>query len=158
VSPQKRRNIPERLKQNNRPSVQEFDPQELLFLRFIQLIQEGGYFYPASIGFPDFSVNRGRFSEPEDVLLPIYLNLGIATFNVEDIPDEKVFGEGSSQETVYSFVIVHVPEPDNYAHSEIRTKKNGVYNKKTKIKNKEVKRYFRYKLSEKIKILRHLPT
>jgi len=153
VSPQ-RRNIPERLKQNNRSAVQEFDPQELLFHRFKKLNEEGDHLYPAQVRFPDFSVNRGRFSEPEDVLLPIYLNWGIVSFNVEDIPDEKVIGEGNSQETVYSFIIVHVPEQDNYAHSEVRTEKNGVYNQDRKIKNKEVKRYFRYKLSEKLIILK----
>ena len=108
MSYQESRNIPERLKQNNRPAVQEFDPQERLFHRFNKLIEEGGHLYPAQIRFPDFSVNRERFSEPEDVLLPIYLNWGIVAFNVENIPDEKVTGEGSSQETVYSFIIIHV--------------------------------------------------
>lgn len=154
MAPQKRRKIPERLKQNNSPAVQEFDSQKRLFQRFDKIIEKGGHLYPAQVRFPDFSVNRERFSEPEDVLLPIYLNWGIVAFKVEDIPDEKVTGEGTSKETVYSFIIVHVPEPDNYSHSEVRTKKNGVYNKKLRIESKEVKRYFRYKLSERLKTLR----
>lgn len=100
----KSRKIPDRLKQYDRPAVQEFDPQERLFQRFNELIEEGGHLYPAQVRFPDFSVNRECFSEPEDVLLPIYLNWGIIAFKVEDIPDEKVTGEGTSQETVYSFI------------------------------------------------------
>ena len=154
MAPQKSRKIPERLKQNNRPAVQEFDPQEHLFQRFDKLIDEGGHLYPAQVRFPDFSVNRELFSKPEDVLLPIYLDWGIVSFKVEDIPDKKITGERTSKETIYSFIIVHVPEQDNYSHSEVRAEKNGIYNKKLRIESKEVKRYFRYKLSEKLKTLR----
>ena len=154
MSSQARRNIPERLKQNNRPAIQQFDPQERLFQRFDKLIEEGGHLYPAQVHFPDFSVNRERFSKPEDVLLPIYLKWGIVAFKVKDIPDKKIVNEGAEEETIYSFIIVHIPQSDNYAHSEVRTEKNGVY-KKGKIKNKDVKRYFRYKLSEKLKTLRY---
>ena len=154
MSPQSGKNIPERLKQNGRPAVQEFDPQERLFQRFDKLIEEGGHLYPAQVRFPDFSVNRERFSEPEDVLLPIYLDWGIVAFKVEDIPGEKVTGAGTSKETVYTFIIVHVPQLENYSHSEVRTRKNGVYNKKFRIESKGVKRYFRYILSERLETLR----
>ncbi len=154
MASQARRNIPERLKQNNRPAIQQFDPQERLFHRFNKLTQEGGHFYPASIGFPEFSVNRERFSEPEDVLLPDFFNWGIAAFKKEDIPGAFVIGNENSNETVYDFIVFHVPEEENYSHSEVRTLVNGVYSKKKRIRNKDVKRYFRFKLSERLKTVR----
>lgn len=154
MAPTKSRKIPDRLKRNNRPAVQEFDPQEHLFQRFDKLIGEGDYLYPAQVRFPDFSVNRGRFSEPEDVLLPNFLDWGIAAFDVEDIPSEIIIESNDSNDTIYDFTIVHVPEEDNYSHSEVRTLINGAYNKKKRIKNKFVKRSFRYNLGEKLQILR----
>ncbi len=158
MSPQESRTIPERLKRNNRPAVQEFDPQERLFHRYNELIEEGGCFYPASIRFPDFSVNRELFSEPEDVLLPIYQDYGVAAFKVEDIPGEQVVEQGTSKETVYNFTVVHVPESENYAHSEVRVEKDGVYKNNLRVKNKEVKRNFRFKLSERLIMLRQPST
>ena len=95
MSPQENSRIPERLKRNNRPAVQEFDPHESLFQRFDKLIENSDHLYPAQVRFPDFSVNRERFSEPEDVLLPNFFDWGIAAFNYEDIPGEFVVGNES---------------------------------------------------------------
>ena len=53
------------------------------------MVQNGQYVYPSAIRFPDFSVNREEFSEPEDVLLHNYpdcLGWGIAAFRVKDLP------------------------------------------------------------------------
>ena len=144
MAPIKTKKLPERLKQKKRPPVQEFDTKERLFQRFDELITDRPYIYPNQVRFPEFSVNRERFSEPDDVLLPDYLDWGIVSFKIEDIPGKRVIGEGTSGETTYSFVAVHVPIPDNYSHSEIRTEKNGVYTKGKKISNKNIKRYFRY--------------
>ena len=148
--------IPDRLVTNSRGAVQDFSQQEeRLFIRFNELKAVGGNLYPASIGFPNFSTNRERFSEPEDVLLanyPNYLNWGIAAFRIEDIPGDI----STSEETTYSFVPLHDPEPYNYSHTEMRTEKNGIYQEGVKIKSSKVKREFRYKLSEKINIIKQV--
>ena len=50
-----------------------------------------GFPIPARIRFfPDASVNRGKYSEPEDVLIPGWLGWGIAAFTVVEIPAQLV--------------------------------------------------------------------
>lgn len=146
--------IPDRLLRKGRVATQNFQPVEKLFLRFNKLLEENGYIYPSSIHFPAFSVNREKFSEPNDVLLKNYLDWGIAAFKVEDIPDDTETEQNDDSHTVYSFKAVHCPEDFNYAHSEVHTERNGSYKENIKIKSKIVKRYFKYTLSGRINIIK----
>jgi hypothetical protein len=64
------------------------------------------------------SVNRGAFSEPEDVLFSEtgeYNGLGVVEFRVAEVPSRVDQDEGPS----YSFFPRHEPEELNYSHSEI---------------------------------------
>jgi len=65
---------------------------------------------------PDQSVNRSKYSRPNDVLFPQYFLCGILAFPVSDVPNNLLSGTGISTE----FKVTHVPFRDNYAHSEIR--------------------------------------
>jgi len=64
------------------------------------------------------SVNRGDFSEPEDVLFSEtgrYNGLGVVGFSVADIPERVDQPQGPG----YVFFMRHEPEDNNYSHSEI---------------------------------------
>ena len=71
---------------------------------------------PAGVPFPDLSVNRGKYSEPSDVLIGYPSAVGVATARVEDIPESI---------DDFEFRPVHDPEPDNYSHAEIRAFRDG---------------------------------
>jgi hypothetical protein len=145
--------------QGQRSIENNFGSDELLYRRFCPDEVLGDRLAPDSIKFPDWSVNRQKYSQPEDVQFPsgsalVYLCCGVAGFSVSDIPS-KIDPQG-----VYTFVIEHKPELDNYAHSELVTYKNGRAGKEIpnfKIgKNKsekEIKKTFRTMLSDKTKII-----
>ncbi|MEW6236937.1 MAG: hypothetical protein AB1656_16255 [Candidatus Omnitrophota bacterium] len=128
---------------------QNFEPFERLFWRIDEIKEERIDF--TSIRFPVFSVNREKYSKPEDVLRPSWLNWGIAAFYVKDIRMISMTPENSLYE--YSYNVFHNPLIDNYAHSEVRTLKNGVYNSKLKTPN-SVKLRFRMQLRDEAIILK----
>lgn len=78
---------------------------------------------PAAFNLPIQSVNRGLYSNPQDVLLPNHQNAGIAAFPVQAIPMPKQHPQNAAQ--VYSLAVLHVPEQDNFSHSEIHGLLNG---------------------------------
>ncbi|MEX1268854.1 MAG: hypothetical protein WEA56_07620 [Balneolaceae bacterium] len=145
--------LPDRMFRNGRKLDQKFDAKEKLFQRFSKLSSLKGAIYPNSIRFPDFSVNREKFSEPLDVLLhdyPNLLKLGVASFKVKDLPGPQKTGD-KKKKTTYCFKAEHVPLDDNYAHSEVRVYKNGKYSTKTNVA-KTIKTKFRIHLANCIKI------
>jgi hypothetical protein len=73
-----------------------------------------------SVNFPNFSVNRGKYSVPEDVLKP-KPTWWIVSFQVKDIPTNLKTEDGRN----FQFAPVHLPEPDNDAHSEVRSNLEG---------------------------------
>jgi hypothetical protein len=103
---------------NGRPALTHFAPDELLFLRYGVDDFVNGQLAAAAIHFPKQSVNRGRFSEPGDVLFHNdgkYDGLGAVEFDVADIPATITGDQGST----YRFFMHHEPLDDNYGHSEI---------------------------------------
>jgi len=103
---------------NERPVIAHFAPEELLFLRYGVDDFVNGQLAVGAIKFPKQSVNRGCFSEPEDVLYHDegkYNGLGAVEFSVEDIPPTITGDQGST----YRFFAHHEPRDDNYGHSEI---------------------------------------
>lgn len=107
-------------------------------------IGRDGFVLPPGIPFPDLSTNREKYSEPEDVVLGYEEDaVAIAAARVRDIP-ERV-GE-------YEFRPVHVPEPENYAHTEVRTFQEGEHLERKP--SKTVRKEFR--LSFRLKVLREL--
>lgn len=109
--------IPERLKRRGREADQEFSLGERLFRRVTPRhpLDSEGFVLPPGVPLPDLSVNREKYSEPEDVLIGYPDAIGVAAAVVGDIPAEI---EG------YEFRAVHDPEEDNYSHTEIRTFRN----------------------------------
>lgn len=110
--------IPERLKRLGRPADQEFTPQERLFRRVTryQLIDSDGYVLPPGVPLPDLSVNREKYSQPEDVLIGHPDAVAIAAAVVSDIPT-AISG--------HEFRPVHDPEEENYSHTEVRALRDG---------------------------------
>lgn len=138
-----------------------FYPDEPLYLRI-----KPKYFSGAApnwnditvnhIRFPNFSVNRGEYSQPEDVLKPKWLDCGIAKFLVRDVPERVV------EDQSCTFGVEHLPEKEdkardieeNYAHSEVRAYKNGKFGEEP---NRAARLKFRAILRNRMVILQ-LPT
>ncbi|MBX3147260.1 MAG: hypothetical protein KF785_10870 [Gemmatimonadales bacterium] len=108
---------------------QDFDPTEELYLRLSlerrptqSAIKKA---IAEQVHFPKCSVNRGKYSEPYDVVR-LKPGWSVGVFEVRDIPASlecKVQG-------LYEFFVFHCPEADtdgvmNYAHSEIRSRFDG---------------------------------
>ena len=116
ISPPER---PERLYRRGREVVPEFAATEMLYMRYSaeQFLED--HLSPAAIRSQlQQSVNRGSFSEPEDVLFSetgAYNGLGAVGFPVSAIPDKVDQPDGPS----YTFSVQHQPEELNYSHSEI---------------------------------------
>lgn len=142
--------IPDRLLRKGRPPCQHFEPDERLFRRIQkQHVLDTGGIISLGVRFPCFSVNREEFSEPEDVLLPCYHDHGICAFTVADVPKGPERPEGSDY--TYTFDVVHVPEEKNYAHSEVRAYRDGVYDPSHRVAS-SVKKRFRMALRQRMNV------
>lgn len=144
-------NIPERLLRQGRIVDRQFDSSERLYHRCQLRHIDSERLLPEAIRFPNFSVNRSKYSEPEDVLLPNYQDWGIAAFEVIDIPESQ----STDTNTEYSWRVEHDPLDENYAHSEVRTFKNSVYTENLKVPT-TIKKEFRQILSDRARVI-HKP-
>jgi len=115
------------------------------------------------IHFPNTSVNRNKYSEPGDVLIVAcsksndsLRNFGISQFTVGSIPKSINSAEDINNSDVdwsqWSWDVIHVPEPNNYAHSEIRTFYEKQYPPKRK-PNKTIKKWWRTVLREHVTVI-----
>ena len=152
-------NIPERLLRNGRAENQIFDTHERLFFRFRFNSENdslvGKRISPSAIWFPDLSTNRELCSEQEDVLLPNFLDWGIASFEVGALPAPITpLPDGKLHELRPH----HDPEENNYSHTEVRCFKGGIYKKTHANLNDHAKKIFRTKLSEVMTILKSAAT
>lgn len=114
---------------------------------------------PQGIDFPAMSVNRGKYSQPEDVRLairkvdPNWDSWGIAEFVVGDVPFEPDDNTKSDNLTYeWTWRMAHGPESENYAHTEIRTFRNGTFRRDVSVP-KSIKKWFRLALSPKTKVI-----
>jgi len=98
----------------------EFLPSELLYYRIIVGGPVGSRPDGVDIRLPEDSVNRGKYSEPGDVLFPDYFHLGVAEFLVSRIPAPRSFTNQQGETKDYELKVEHDPQEDNYAHSEVR--------------------------------------
>jgi hypothetical protein len=109
---------PGHMLRNGRGEDQVFSQDELLYRRCISDHLHDNRIVDASFNFPGTSVNRSKYSQPEDALLSDdgqFAGCGVLEFAVESIPAQIEDGEG------VRFVCFpkHVPQDDNYSHSEI---------------------------------------
>ena len=144
------RERPDRMYRRGRAEDSEFRPEELLFRRYMKEHWVEGQFTPAGFKFPKQSVNREKYSEPEDVLFAeeaSFEGWGVLQFSVSDIPP-RLF---ANEVLAFIFFPKHVPEEDNYAHSEIwcdQEERTGEYVEPSK----KFKKLFRSKLSQRVSI------
>ncbi len=132
-----------------------FEPSERLFRRFSPENYSAGVLAPDAIPFPDFSVNREKYSQrPEDVLHPNYPGSGIAAFTVGDVPSSLPSKGGGAD---YEFKVKHRPTESNHAHSEVWCCRNGQHLKKKRSQTNippEVQFSFRMLLLKRVTIVR----
>jgi hypothetical protein len=109
---------PERMLRNGRAEDQIFDQDELLYRRYFSDHLHNNMIVDASFSFPGTSVNRAKYSQPEDALFSDdedFDGWGVLEFAVKSIPAQLEDGQG------VRFVCFpkHVPEQHNYSHTEI---------------------------------------
>lgn len=152
---------PRRMWRQGREIDPVFEPTEPLFSRCAKKdIIEGDensadVLSSIAVRFPDFSVNRGKYSEPEDVLIPSvgepldkYAQMGIVKFTVG-----TATWEHKPDQVKYEMRVEHNPDEHNYSHSEVKTYKNGVYDSGVKINN-TIKKEYRARLARGAEIVR----
>jgi hypothetical protein len=134
----------------DRAVVSEFLDSEEIYYRL--KMPEGSELKidPNDIDMPSFSVDRGLFTtKPADVVHK-YPGQSVAVTTVGEIrkiEQTHEHREGMDTPITLRFTcdLGHIPEPDNYAHSEVNLLKNG--NKISDIKNKVVKTKIRAMLA-----------
>jgi hypothetical protein len=141
-----------------RPTDSEFLPSEPLYYRMSVAGSVGSR--PDGIDirlFPEDSVNRGKYSEPRDVLYPSYFHLGVAEFPVSKIPAPRSFTDQQGDTRVFALTVEHDPKEDNYAHSEVRSYREGFRIEHTGKIPKTLKSEFRQLLAEAMVICIAVP-
>lgn len=140
--------------------MDRFGRDEVLFRRFRKNQLVNGELTPAALQFPKtaaeggHSVNRSRFSEPEDVLWvgqDRVEGFGIFQFAVSVIPPDVTCPDTHAR---YAFFPKHVPLEDNYAHSEIWCDHMPRENAGYVIPSNRVKKELRAKISKYSQIIR----
>ena len=123
----------QRVHENGRSEDTDFPSAEALYRRYREKDLVDGKPTPLSaFRFDDnsgHSVNRGRYSEPQDVLEPDCCNglmrIGYVVLElaVGDIPAEITSADETRR--VYNFQMKHVPKATCFAHSEIWCNQHG---------------------------------
>jgi len=144
--------LPPALCRKGRPIDPEFQPDEEFYFRVRPDQIDGDRVTPLSIQVPAQSVNRQKYCpNPEWVLLPKYLDCGIAVFLRRDVPPSMT----SAGNVTYSFIVEHDPQEENYSHSEVRCYRDQetVFKPNLKV-NQETKMNFRMRFAEKMRVIR----
>ena len=106
---------PERMRRNGRPEDQSFEASEKLFRRYTRSYYFNGQFSNTGFSFSSpQSVNREKYSQPEDVLFSEtneFANEGVLSFKVEDLP-----AAFPTHDPRYTFQPKHIPLEIDYAH------------------------------------------
>lgn len=102
------------------PPDNPIPPEESLYRRVCWADVEGDHVLATAIDLPSWSFNRAKYSVPEDVLDLVNRSAynGVAEITVGAIP-----AEFTPLEKTYHLWAEHVPCLQNYAHSEVRVKR-----------------------------------
>lgn len=141
--------LKEHIKRNNRPIDDHFPPDEMLYRRVKKDEIVDGQVEYSVLKVPVFCANRSKYSLPEHVILFPFQDWGVIAFEIQYIPSGPY---NTDEKTSYTFNVVHVPEEENYSHTEVRACKNGEYSARTKVPD-SVKHKWRLKLREYIKVI-----
>jgi hypothetical protein len=99
---------------------------------------------------PSCSFNRGKYSNPQDVLDPDHPEMSMIAFLVAGNLPQPV-PHPSDPQTKFGFRLEHLPEENNYSHSEVQVTKNATV--ASNLKSSEVRRHLRESLAEKMFVL-----
>lgn len=134
--------IPDELMRNDRPTDQDFDPEERLYIRFKKLI--GGKPDVSQIQ-TNQSANRSKYcSNPEWVLIneaAKFSGWSYGYVTVENSTFDKRSGPPASED--YFFAPWHEPTNTNYSHTEIQAFKDIQKTQRFDRLSKKVKTDFR---------------
>ena len=137
--------VPIRLLRQGRAPDPDFLPSERLFRRAPPDALAENRPLETAITFPDFSVNREKYSLPGDLLVD-HPGFSILAFEVRDIPPK--LGADARE---FTFRVEHEPMEENYAHSEVRTYCDG--ERARKKPPKTIRAKFRLQLAAHARIL-----
>jgi hypothetical protein len=141
---------PEHLLRNGRPEDQAFDADELLYRRYIREHLHNDKIVDAHFDFPRTSVNRGKYSQPEDVLFSEngqFERWGVLEFPVSGIPAILQDAQGER----FVCFPAHAPLDSNYGHTEIaceRERQRG----EPAIPGPAARKKFRAMLSKQVRV------
>lgn len=145
----------DRVHRNGRPEDQIFDPDERLFRRYPKMSLINGRPVPLAMTFEEhsgISVNRSKYSEPQDVLEPDCCDgVGrpqcvVLEIHSSDVPQEIPTTDGTGR--VFQFRIAHKPRDTCFAHSEIWCNREGDIQLPYEKPPKHVKNLFRVELAQ----------
>jgi hypothetical protein len=150
----------QRVHTNGRAADQNFGADESLFRRFPKESLVNGWPMPLTVHFDDtgISVNRSRYSLPQDVLEPDccdgYVRVGqvVLEFLASDIPAQL-----PAEIPAYRFVLRHVPLECCYAHSVIWVNEEGDIERPCLKPSKTVRNLFRAELLTKMQAAGRVP-
>jgi uncharacterized NAD(P)/FAD-binding protein YdhS len=147
---------PDRLRIAGRAVDNVFEPTECLYLRFVSYDPQTGRPDFGDIRCPDQSVNRSKYSEPDDVLWcrQVYLKeQGFGSFFVSQIP--PLLRDGKGQEIGFRVehdpVIESIVDLENYSHSEVRAHNQTGRQRKV---SKLIKTMFQQSIAEALSVLK----
>lgn len=124
-----------------------FKPEHILYRRCTSDEVEGTRMLAAAIRYDNTSVNWSKYSRPGDVIFD-NCDWGIAILRVRQLPDGLPTNKPDPKTKIYAFRATHVPEDENYSHSEIWAYADGVREPKPKPSD-AVKKEFRMLLSDR---------
>lgn len=132
-----------------------FDPDERLYRRVKPDQIHEGIVLAAAVDdiqeqHPSCSFNRGKYSDPRDVLLDTHPQYNRIAFLIAgNLPEPQP--HPIDPKIIYDFRLEHLPEENNYSHSEVQVTKQGT--PATRLKSPELRRHLREALAEKMSIL-----
>jgi len=144
------------------PPDQSFSPEERLF-RAVQVkhVQDGTTVLADAIQLPSLSCNREKYRDFPEAVLAIFSHkpedcyLYVAILSAVDMPPPKT----ADGKVFWELFPEHIPEEENYSHTEIRARRCGKdYNPEVKI-NSKVKMELKAFLAGKMRVIpRYGPT
>jgi len=145
--------------QRSRVADPNFRPSDYLYYRVGKEDVVGDRLLAPRIAYKNVSVNWSKYSKPWDVIFD-FPGAGFVRFVVRNLPkelpkDPPPLPKKAPPLKLHSFKPGHVPEPENYSHSEIWTFKDGKRDERANL-SETVKKEFRMILAQKALML-HAP-
>lgn len=147
----------DRVHRNGREVDHTFDPDEHLFRRYPKRYLVNGKPVPITMQFEadsGISVNRSRYSQPQDVLEPDCCDgesrpeCVVLDIHCDEVPKEITTKDGSGR--VFRFRLAHKPKELCFAHSEIWCNQQGDIRQACEEPPRHVKDIFRVEIARQL--------